>query len=328
MSRISDCFVSVVVPCANSAAVLSPVVDQLHQILSANYQNFEILLIDDGSTDGTAELVETFLTRLEGIRYIRLSRAFGIEIAITAGFETAIGDYVAVAVPGFDPVDRLPGLIERVRQTGISAVGRPARRELSAFDRLGRRIFYWFCRRILSLDLLEDVTHFLVVSRQLLNSVNQIKDKSRYLKAFTSYTGLPIVTFEYEPDQLGQPSRVGFWDSFNLAIDIIVSNSLRPLRIVSLFGLAASGINLLYIAYVGLIALFKRHVAEGWITLSTVIAVGFFVLSLVLATLAEYLGRVLVETKERPAYFVLEEKHSATLLPYQERRNVVDASML
>jgi hypothetical protein len=104
---------------------------------------------------------------------------------------------------------------------------------------------------------------------------------------------------------------------------MVVTNSTRPLRYVALLGMGASGLSFLYLLYVLAIALFKKHIAEGWITLSVTMAGMFFVLFLILAVIAEYIGRLLEESRDRPLYFVAEERTSSVLIPDATRRNVV-----
>ena len=109
-------------------------------------------------------------------------------------------------------------------------------------------------------------------------------------------------------------------------VSLIVTNSTRPLRYVALLGLLASLLNALYLVYVLVIALFKAHVAEGWITQSASVSGMFLFLFLILSVLAEYVGRLLEESRDRPLYFVAEERQSSVLIADATRRNVVNES--
>lgn len=330
--RDSSALISIVAPLSNDADIVAAFTSELHAMLSARYENFEIVLIDDGSRDATARVVDQLLKQFDGVRYLRLSRHFGLEIAIAAGFETAIGDYVVVMLPEVDPVNRVPDLIEHVRiSQGGLVLGQieNSRARTPYLQATAYRAFYWFCNSVLDLNLIPNTTYFVALDRALLNSLNQIKDKFRYLKTLTMFVGSQPALFSYESaPRRGKEWKRGFFESMNLGIDLVVSNSVRPLRIVSLLGLTVSGVNLLYFGYIALIALFKKNVAEGWITLSTQMALAFFVLNIVLAVVCEYLGRVLLESKERPSYFVVEEKNSSVLIIDREkRRNVVNSTV-
>lgn len=329
MSIDSDSFVSVIVPLHNDAALVREFVAECYAMLKSSYENFEILLIDDGSTDQTKSIIDAILKEFECLRYQRLSRHFGTEIAIAAGLETAIGDYIVVALPAFDPVDKIPELVRRSQETGAIIVGRTNSIKYSKLYRLVYKMFYAFCNRFLSLRLVEDTTYFLVLGRPMLNSIIQIKDKFRYIKSFATFVGYKTIYYDYTlAKRGGKDLRRGFFEAINLGIDLMVSNSIRPLRLVSFVGLIASGINFSYFGYIALIAFFKKNVAEGWITLSTQIAFGFFMLSLVLTVICEYIGRILIESRDRPFYFVLEEKNSSVLIANKDNRiNVVGSSL-
>jgi len=194
--------------------------------------------------------------------------------------------------------------------------------------RLGAKLFYSICNRFLGLEVPEQSTHFRALSRRALNALLQIKDKYRYLKVFSTYIGYQHQTLAYTPVARAgatAPQR-GFRTSVNLAVNVMVANSTRLLRLVTGLGVLASGLNLLYMLYILGIALFKKHVAEGWITLSAQNAGMFFFVCIILSVLGEYIGRILAETQDRPLYYVMEERSSAVLVLEPQHKNVVTES--
>ncbi len=328
MKKDLDYLISVVVPLSNDGYILSDFCSELFDVLSSRYANFEIVLVDYGLLDNAQPGVSQILKNVDCIRYLRLSRPADREVAITAGFETAIGDFIVVMLPEFDPVLLVPEMIERSRLTGALVLGRvPDGLYHGIYEKL-HTAFIWICDKFFGIHLIPNTTYFMVLTRQTLNSVNQIRDKFRYVKTLSHQLGIQteIVDYEFVKRQEISWGR-SFYESLNLGIDLIVSNSVRPLRYVSLLGLLVSGVYFLYFGYIALVALFKNDVAEGWITLSVQNALAFFTLNIVLATVCEYIGRILIESKDRPFYFIVEEKNSSVMIVNQSSKiNVVEFS--
>jgi dolichol-phosphate mannosyltransferase len=318
-------FVSVVVPLANDGDILAAFVDGLTRVLSEGWQNYEIVLVDDGSRDNTREVVTGLLGRHECLRYMRLSKHFGPEVAILAGTDGVIGDVVVVLQPESDPPSELPRFVEAARATGGIVFGVRSRRlRQGALYHMARNLFVRSTANMLELELPDEASLYMAFTRQALNAVSQIKDKARALRVFGTVVGFPRQFITYDPVPCRTPlRRKSVREGFERGVAMVVTNSTRPLRYVALLGMGASGLSFLYLFYVLAVALFKKHVAEGWITLSVTMAGMFFVLFMILAVIAEYIGRLLEESRDRPLYFVAEERTSSVLIPDATRRNVV-----
>jgi dolichol-phosphate mannosyltransferase len=325
MTLISNYFVSVVVPLRNDGDLLESFVDELVGVVRGHYQNYEIVLVDDGSTDETAQIVGGVLQRHECMRYLRLSRAFGTETAILAGLDTVIGDVVVVVQPETDPTAMLPRFVEKARAVNGIVFGLRTKklREPLSYS-IGRRMFTRIVRNLLEIDLPERATLFMALTRQTLNAVLQIKDKSRAMRIFGSFVGFSHHFLEYEPIQRRSTMRPKpLLDGLERAVSLIVTNSTHPLRLVSLLGVVMAFFNVLYIVYVILIHTFKEHVAEGWTTTSLQQAVMFLFVFAILSVLCEYVGRLLEESRDRPLYFIAQERTSSVMIRDEDRRNVV-----
>lgn len=324
----ADCFVSVIAPLSDDADIVEAFVLETTGILRAQFANYELVLVDDGSTDDTVARVTRLLERVECVRLIRCSRRFGTEVAISAGLDTAIGDFVVVALPEMDPPALIPEMVERSRRDARTIVGVRTRRDEESFGmRIGARFFYWYCNRILKFNVPRNSTYFRVLSRQAVNAVAQIKDRMRFLRILSVDVGFPVEEFLYEPIHRRRERRPRrLLDAIDVAVGIVVSNSTHPLRVVTWLGLAASGLNLLYMLYVVAIYLFKHAVAEGWATLSLQISGMFFCLFLFMSVLCEYIGRIVSEVRSRPLYHTLEERNSSVVVAHEERRNVATES--
>jgi glycosyltransferase involved in cell wall biosynthesis len=322
-------FVSVVVPMADDADLLEPFIVDLLGVLRAGWQNYEVVLVDDGSRDATREVSLQLLERFECLRYLRLSKRVGTEVAMLAGLDGVIGDVIVVLQPESDPPELLPRFVEAAHSSGGVAFGvRTTRSEQGFAYRALRRRFVRVAARMLDLELPVDATLYMAFTRQALNAVGQIKDKSRALRIFGAIVGFPRQQIAYAPIPRRTPVRSkSLGEGLERGISLIVTNTTRPLRYVALLGLFASVLNALYLVYVLLIALFKTRVAEGWITQSASVSGMFLFLFLILSVLAEYVGRLLEESRDRPSYFVAEERQSSVLIADVTRRNVVNESV-
>jgi len=326
MPLIANYFVSIVVPLQDDADVLSAFADELIAAVRAQWQNYEIVFVDDGSRDGTRAILTALLQRDECLRYLRLSRRFGEEIAVSAGLDTVIGDVVVVLQPESDPPARIRDMVDEARKGdgivfGLRASPRPHE---SLFYGLGRRVFNRLARWLLDIDVRDRTTMFLAMTRQSMNAVAQIKDKSRALRLFGAYVGFPHRFVEYEPvERRPRPRRKGLREGFERATSLIITNSTQPLRLMSLLAVFGCVMNLIYVVYVVTVNLVKAKPAEGWTTTSLQHAFMFALLFAILAVMCEYVARVLTEMRDRPQYFVAEERSSSVMIRDEDRRNVV-----
>jgi polyisoprenyl-phosphate glycosyltransferase len=325
-----ELLVSVIAPLTNDGDVVGPFIDETVAILEAHYSNYEVVLVDDGSTDNTVDVVEAKLKQHKCLRLIRLSRSFGQEIAISAGLDTVIGDFTVIMLPESDPPALIPEVVARCRKgSGVVYGVRRDRSHEPFWHRMGAALFYHYVNSTLKLRLPENSTQFRCLSRQAVNAITQIKDRMRYLRLQSAYVGYDTDSFPYEPKhRRGKPDTRGLGEAFGLATGIVVANSTHPLRFVTFLGFAVSILNLMYAGYVLLVFLLKEKTAEGWTTQSLQISAMFFFLFLIVTVLAEYVGRILNETKERPLYYVLEERNSSVLIADETRKNVVRDSAL
>ena len=323
-----DAFVSIVVPFHNEVGYAASFLREVHGVLARTYANYEIIVVDDGSIDGTAKSLAPLMKEFEGVRLLRLSRFFGLEAAVLAGLDSSIGDYVVVMLAESDPVELIPEMVERCRRGSGVVIGTERHTpNRSPAARLASRFFHWYCQRHLGLNLHPGSRFFRVFSRSALNAVLQIKDRVRSLRHLSGVVGFDADPYPYDPiHRSGQPPRRRLMEDAREGINVILANSRHPLRVVTALGLTASILNLLYIGYIVGVYFTKQNVAPGWTTLSLQQGIMFFLIFVILTVLSEYVGLVLWETRERPAYFVAKEEQSNLSLQVVERRNVVTES--
>jgi dolichol-phosphate mannosyltransferase len=324
----SDCFVSVVAPLYNDADIIESFIEDVIGVLRREYANYELVLVDDGSSDETVDKVSEALRKHECIRLVRLSRRFGQETALSAGLDSVIGDFAVVMQPDRDPPELIARIVEQCRMgVGVVFGVRKDRKGDSLLLRTGARLLYWYFNRILKISLPRNSTDFRVFSRQALNAMISIKDRLRYLRTFSAYVGYGSESFTYElVHRRKRPRSKTLGQAVRTAISMVVANSTHPLRAVSLLGLALSAVNTLYIIYVVLVRLLAEDVVPGWATLSLQVSVMLLFVFLILSMLCEYVGRLLGEVRDRPLYYVLEERNSSVMIANEERKNIVTDS--
>jgi len=321
--------VSIVVSLKQDAHLLENLVTEIDCTIGSSYRYFEIVLVDDGSSDGTPALVLPLLMKIKRVRYMRLSRPFGRDAALSAGIESAIGDFVVTMDPRTDPIDDIPPMIELCRKNGGIVHGvaeNPSTRSLTR-EWLGSA-FRSYCRRHLGVDIKRGVSDFRVMSRQAVNALLQVREQSRYLRVLTLTLGYQHEFFPYSIQAREGGPRLTTWRAeVATAIDLLAANTRHPLRMVTVAGLLGASLNLLYAGYVVVIFLIKPNVAAGWTTLSLQSSGMFFFVCLILAVLSEYVGIILGEVRSRPLYFVAQESNSSVLLEDTVHSSIVKESV-
>lgn len=320
-----ESFISVVATIFNNESILRDFVLDVVRELKKHYRYYELILIDDGSTDRSMEIIDSLILQMEGIRCLRLSRRYGKEIAIYAGLENTIGDYVVVLSPESDPVTLLSSFVQKAANSGGIVYGISMKKEnQSRLYRICRGLFFSIFVRLFRLDIPKHATYYLAFSRSALNALIRIKDKVRFVRHLSMTIGFPKESIHYKSEYRNEEKtqRLQF-QSFEDAIAMITRHSTLPLRAVAWIGIAGSIMNVIYVGYIILIYFIKDHVAEGWVTTSMLNASMYLLLFLVLTVFSRYFIVILDEMRNRPEYFIAEEKSSSILLTHPERLNVV-----
>jgi polyisoprenyl-phosphate glycosyltransferase len=319
---LTDIFVSLIAPCGNAAAHLKEDLFELYQILKKNYSFFEIILVLDGSTDNTPQLAHSFLNEMEGLRILQLSRHHGLDIAASAGIDSSIGDYVIVLSLETDPASLIPALIKNISENQTLIYGQPEQSNSYIAPRtFFSKIFNWYCRRYLNVDIQRGGSLVRCMNRKMANQFTQNKDKHRSLRLMTAQLGVRAQPHIYQFKK-SQRIKKSFWNDVGTAMDILVSTSAHPMRLLSRAALTFGTLSFLYSIYIFAIYFFKTDVAPGWVTLSFQLSMSFFMLFVVLAILSEYLGKIMNDSRRTEAYSVLDEQNSSVLVESNNKVNV------
>lgn len=308
---------TIVVPAYNESAVLATFHRRLGKVLDGLSLDCSVLYVDDGSGDDTWSVIEALRAEDPRAGGIKLSRNFGKEAAMTAGLDCVVADAAVVIDADLqDPPELIPALVEQWR-AGYDVVyaTRSARAGESGFKRFTAAAFYRSMERLSDTPIPRDTGDFRLLSRRALDALAQLRERQRFMKGLFSWIGYRQTAVHYlrEPRQ-GGVTKWNYWRLAQLAIEGITSFSTAPLRLATWVGLGSAGLAFVYGAWVLLHALLYGDPVRGYPTLMLVILFLGGVQLLALGVIGEYLGRSYAESKQRPLYFIEEQR-----LPRQPR---------
>ena len=302
---------SLIAPMFNEEAVLEQFFEQVLDVLAQVQQRFgiryEIICVDDGSTDRSASIVESKAAEDTEIKLVRFSRNFGKEPAMSAALDYATGDMVIpIDVDLQDPPHLILEMVEKWQQ-GFDVV--VARRASRATDSLAKRNtarwFYRIFNRLSEIDIPHDVGDFRLMDRRVVEVIKSLPEKDRFMKGLFSWPGFSQTTIDYvRHERAAGDSKFNFWQLWNFALSGITSFSTVPIRAGVYLGLATSIATFIY----GILIITKTIITgvdvPGYA--SIMVSVLFFggVQLFFLGLLGEYIGRIYKEVKNRPLYVV------------------------
>src|SRR5947207_6176028 len=298
VSMTSDGMVSVVVPLCNEEANLPALRTRITAALGDHA--FECILVDDGSTDGTATMIRDIAREDPRFKFVSLSRNFGHQAAIFAGLTFARGVCVAVMDGDLqDPPEVIPEMV-RVWRKGAEVVYgvRTARKE-GWFTRATAAIFYRLQARLTKTRMPLDTGDFAVMDRRVVDLIVSIGERHPYVRGLRSWVGFRRVAFPYVRERRrAGVAKYTVWKLLDLAVSGIVAFSLVPLRLVALTGAAVAALSLA----AGLLVLLGRMpaLAGVWVAVAFLFGLQLFVMGV----LGEYVGRGLEEVQHRPVFVV------------------------
>lgn len=301
--------ISVIVPLYNEAVNIEALYNALDATLQPLKRAFEVLFVDDGSRDGSFELVKNLHARDSRIRGISLSRNFGHQVALTAGMQHANGGVIITMDADLQhPPEIIPDLL-REYSKGFDIVNtwRLDSPDTGYFKRITSRYFYRFINLVGEVSIPESSSDFRLMSRRALDSFLQFSERDRFTRGLVSWMGFRQSVITYEcPPRLAGKSKYTLRRMVRFAVDGITSFSARPLRIASYTGIVVFFLGLLY-AMFAIVQHIKGRTIPGWTSLLvTVLLLGGIQL-LSLGIIGEYLARIFNESKARPLYFIKDQ---------------------
>ncbi len=311
--------VSIVVPLYNEAGNIRVLLERIVGIVAAlpNRPSYEIVLVNDGSSDATVRVVREELVARSNIVLINLSRNFGHQLAATAGLDRARGDAVVLMDGDLqDPPELIAAFLEQWR-AGYDVVYavRRSRKGESPFKVLTARLFYRTIKRLTNVAIPVDTGDFRLMSRRVVDALKASRERHRFLRGMVSWLGFNQIGVEYDRDErLSGKTKYPLSKMLSFAADGITSFSDVPLRFASYLGFGASFFAFAYAVVVLLLKLFHRN-TPGYT--STIVAVLFLggIQLIGIGILGEYIGRIYDETKGRPLYVVADIEESQPRAP-------------
>ena len=301
---------SIVLPAYNEQAVLPATLERFDSALPALEAmglDVELIFVNDGSRDGTADLLDAAAERDPRVRVAHFTRNFGHQPAVCCGLELARGDATVVMDADLqDPPEVLPRFVEKWRE-GVQVVYAVRRnRKEGPLKRLGYWAFYRLLRQVTDLDLPLDSGDFCLMDRRAVDLVNALPERQRFVRGLRTWVGLRQAGVEYDRDaRAAGASHYPLGKLLRLAADGLVSFSDVPLRTVTRAGVLCGLASLVFVVWVVIDALFQvTNAPRGWASTAAIVTFVGSVQLLSLGIIGEYVGRVFVEVKGRPTYLV------------------------
>ena len=306
--------ISVLIPAYNEEEVLDMLMERLGKLAADQPRyNWEFMFVNDGSRDRTLEIIKQYAERDTRVSYINLSRNFGKETAMIAGFDHVRGDAVVnIDADLQDPPELIPQMIKYWEDGYDDVFARRRSRAGESFvKKLTSQVYYKVLQRSTRIPIQIDTGDFRLLDRRCIDALKQFRESERYTKGMFSWIGYKKKEILYDRDpRAAGTTKWNYGKLVNLAIDGITSFTTAPLRVSTYVGFIVSVIAFVYTLYLLIRPLFGVPTGGGYS--STMAAILFLggVQLLSLGIIGEYIGRIFNETKNRPLYFV-EEYHEA-----------------
>jgi glycosyltransferase involved in cell wall biosynthesis len=300
---------SVVVPCYNEEDSIDACHGRLTNVLAGMGESYEIVYVDDGSKDRTAEHLERLHRADPRVVVVRLSRNFGHQIAVTAGMAAALGEAAVIIDADLqDPPELIPEFVAMWRKGYQVVYGvRGDRSGESRFKLLTAKMFYRVINRLSDVEIPLDTGDFRLIDRKVIDAFAQMPERHRLLRAMSSWIGFTQIGLVYQrAPRFAGTTKYPLGKMLGLAVDGIVSFSVVPLRVVTFLGFVSALLAFFGIVYSVVVRLFTHSWVRGWaMSFIGMLFIGG-VQMLCLGILGEYIGRIYTESKQRPLFLVRE----------------------
>ena len=298
---------SVIVPLYNEDLVIKESYRRLKEVMDSVKENYEIIFMNDGSTDGTRDKVEKICSRDEKIKLINFSRNFGHQVAITAGMDLAEGSAIIVIDADLqDPPEVIPKMIEKWKEGYEVVYGKRIKREGdSFFKKFTAKLFYRLLKSMTSVDIPVDTGDFRLIDRKVCDALKSLPERNRYVRGLVSWVGFKQTFVEISrQERFAGETKYPLNKMIKLALDGITSFSYKPLVIAGYLGC------LTFLAgLISMVSVIMKNFVNNTpiLNFSLIISINLFMFGLILASIGimgQYIGRIFEESKARPIYII------------------------
>lgn len=320
-------FLSVVLVVRNQGSSLERMLSKLADYLGSLVSDYEIIIVDNASDDNSVSILKglTEESGLPNLQVFALTNHVVLDIATWVGLENALGDYIAVIDPLVDDIYFLPEMLDKVADgaDAIFAHNLLQPRQSISYN-LCNGIFNWLYKRFNGINLTKEAPQYRVLSRKVVNFLLQHPQPAITYRHLPVTGGFFRINLVYSTPQPPAPSK-RLADSIDRGIRLLVSTTYAPMRIVTALSLFGAFANLAYSVYVVIIGFYKVDVTPGWISLSLQQSGMFFLISLLLLVLGEYILHMASLSNEAPLYHIGQE-YNSTLITRLKKLNIEEAS--
>lgn len=299
---------SIIIPVYNEKEVLPLCYSKVSQVLNKLDMDYEILFVDDGSTDGSGDYLNQLAELHESIKVIYLSRNFGKEASLTAGLDHASGDAIIILDADLqDPPELIPEMVSVWQDEKVDVVAM-RRRSREGETIVKRATAYWFYRilnRISDFEIPTDTGDFRLMSRKAVEATRDLPERNRYMKGLFSWIGMDkrVIDYDRHPRVAGK-ARQNYLSLLNLAIQGITSFSIAPLRLAIIAGLIAAVFGALFGVWIIFKAMVFGDPVQGYPSLVAIVTFLGGTQLFTIGILGEYVGKTYIESKQRPNYLI------------------------
>ncbi len=297
----------VVIPAYNEEENIKPMYDRLSPVLDKVATEWEIVFVNDGSSDATLEEILKLRAVDDRVKYVDFARNFGHEMANTAGFRNVSGDAVVIIDADLqDPPEVIEQMVEKYHE-GYDVVfaKRLTRERESILKKATSKAFYRVLSFFSETEIPLDTGDFRLLSRPVVDQLNQLNERNRFFRGLTHWVGFKVTAVEYHRNARNAgETKYNYWKLMQLAFDAILSFSYKPLKLFSfLGGLIALG-SFGWMIYWIILKVMGHPAVEGWTSLISVMLFFFGILMIQISLIGEYVARIYEEVRNRPLYII------------------------